>query len=311
MYADIGYRVLAVDLDPQANLSSMFLSESRIEEIFNDESSSQTVLGCVRPILEGTGDIAGAHVEEINTASGEVGLLIGDLGLSKFEDKLSEAWPKTLGGDPAALRAMTAFSRIIELAGAIYEADVALIDVGPSLGAINRSALIGAEYVVIPLAPDLFSLQGLRNLGPTLDLWRSGWHKRLLENKDASFPLPQGKMDPAGYVVLQHAMRLDRPVRAYSRWMSRIPLWYRTYVKDDHVDYHDVASDPQCLSLLKNYRSLMPLAQEAKKPMFALKVADGALGAQQNAVADCYRDFKFLSERISARCKFQRKARAS
>ena len=43
-----------------------------------------------------------------------------------------------------------------------------LVDVGPSLGAINRSALIATDFVVVPLAADLFSRQGLRNLGPTL-----------------------------------------------------------------------------------------------------------------------------------------------
>lgn len=49
-----------------------------------------------------------------------------------------------------------------------FAPDVVVVDVGPNLGAINRSALIGTDYVVIPLAPDLYSLQGLRNLGPTL-----------------------------------------------------------------------------------------------------------------------------------------------
>ena len=35
----------------------------------------------------------------------------------------------------------------------------------PNLGAINRSALIATDYVAIPLGADLFSLQGLKNLG--------------------------------------------------------------------------------------------------------------------------------------------------
>lgn len=311
MYADQGYSVLAVDLDPQANLSAMFLSEERLEEVLDDETSANTILGAIKPIIEGLGDIAQPAVEDVETATGDVGLVIGDLGLSRFEDRLSEAWPKTLDRDVAALRAVTAFSRIISLAAQSYGADIALIDVGPNLGAINRSALIAADYVVVPLAPDLFSLQGMRNLGPTLDLWRSGWQRRLEENRDASFELPKGSMKPAGYVVLQHAMRLDRPVRAYTQWMSRIPSWYCRYLRQSDSSCSDVAKDPECLALLKNYRSLMPLAQEARKPMFALKVADGALGAQQYAVADCYRDFLALSDKIALACNFKRKARAS
>lgn len=52
-----------------------------------------------------------------------------------------------------------AFYRGIELAAQEQEAGAILIDFGPNLGAIN--------YVVVPLTPDLSSLQGLRNLGPT------------------------------------------------------------------------------------------------------------------------------------------------
>ena len=53
--------------------------------------------------------------------------------------------------------------------------------------------------------------------------------------------------------------------------------------------------DPHCLAALKHYRSLMPLAQEAHKPMFFLKPADGAIGGHAKAVQDCYSDFRHLA----------------
>jgi cellulose biosynthesis protein BcsQ len=34
------------------------------------------------------------------------------------------------------------------------------------------SGLIASDYVVVPLSPDLFSLQGLKNLGPAVTLAR-------------------------------------------------------------------------------------------------------------------------------------------
>lgn len=40
------------------------------------------------------------------------------------------------------------------------------------------------------------------------------------------------------------------------------------------------------------------MAQEARKPMFALKPADGALGAHTYAVKDAYRDFHGLAMAI-------------
>ena len=42
--------------------------------------------------------------------------------------------------------------------------------------------------------------------------------------------------------------------------------------------------DPYQLGALKPYRSLMPLAQEARKPMFFLRPADGALGGHANCL---------------------------
>jgi len=44
----------------------------------------------------------------------------------------------------------------------------------------------------------------------------------------------------------------------------------------------------------------MPLAQEARKPMFFLKPADGALGAHTYAVTEAYADFKNVAIKIAA-----------
>jgi hypothetical protein len=179
-----------------------------------------------------------------------------------------------------------------------------LIDVGPNLGAINRSALLAANFVAVPLAADLFSLQGLKNLGPNLREWRQEWADRLNRRPaDPSLLLPPSEMTPVGYVVLQHAVRLDRPVKAYERWIARIPGVYSADVLGDaEPTTVSITKDANCLATLKNYRSLMPLAQDALKPMFFLKPADGALGGHMAAVQDCYADFKRLAKRISEKC---------
>jgi len=178
--------------------------------------------------------------------------------------------------------------------------EIVLIDVGPNLGAINRAALIAANYVVIPLAPDLFSLQGLSNLGPTLRKWRKDWSKRLEESPDHELSLPSGEIKPIGYVILQHAVRESRPVKAYQRWIRRIPATYREAVlnETDVKIVPPASEDPYCLAMLKHYRSLMPLAMEAHKPMFYLKPADGAIGAHVSAVRDCHDDFLTLAKKI-------------
>ena len=81
MFAEHGISTLAVDLDPQANLTAMFLDEERLEQLWPDDEHPQTVYGALRPILRGIGDVAKPHVERITPT---LGVVPGDLGLSRF-----------------------------------------------------------------------------------------------------------------------------------------------------------------------------------------------------------------------------------
>ncbi|MGK4004818.1 AAA family ATPase [Sorangium sp. So ce1036] len=300
MYAELGIRVLAVDLDPQANLTAAFLDEDRLAELWDEDEKSETIHECIRPLLEGTGDIGNPHIEEIGD---NLSLIPGDLALSSFEDELSQQWPQCADGKPRAFRVITAFWRAIRKASLANDPGVVLVDVGPNLGAINRAALVASDHVVVPLSPDLFSLQGLKNLGPTLRRWRAEWTDRVARNPDPKrIELPAGNMCPAGYLVLQHAVRLDRPVKAYARWMRRIPGVYRQSVLDQDPGAPILPDqDPHCIGLLKHYRSLMPMAQEAHRPMFLLRPVDGAMGAHQAAVGGAWNDFSTLARRIAER----------
>lgn len=313
MYAQHGMKVLAADLDPQANLTAMFLDEDKLEAFWPEGEHPKTILGSLRPMIRGMGDLTLPHLETIysdslffdaaSLFSPTISLLIGNLGLSAFEDKLSASWPLCNDRDESAFRVVSAFFRMIVAGASQMNAEVVLLDVGPNLGAINRAALIAADHVIIPLAPDLFSLQGLRNLGPTLRRWRSEWNERLQKNPAPDLNLPGGHMKPAGYVFIQHFAVNRRPVKAFGRWMQRIPREYRVSVLDEAVNSDvEVDSDPNCLAKLKHYRSLMPMAMEARKPMFFLKPADGVIGAHTYAVQACAEDFEQLAAKIATAC---------
>ena len=304
MYAELGFSVVAADLDPQANLSSVFLRDDRLEQVWSDDDHHDSILGAVSPILRGLGDIREPHVEEI---CADLSLIVGDLGLSSFEAKLSSAWPDCLGRDESAFRIESAFHRTILNAAQKQEADLVLIDVGPNLGAINRAAIIAANFVVFPLAPDLFSLQALRNVGPTLQDWRTDWCDRLDRRPQVgNLDLPSAEIRPAGYIVMQHAVRSGRPVWAYQKWIKRIPDVYRKEVLGKEAPKPSATEgDSACLATLKHYRSLMAMAHEVRKPMFHLRAADGALGGHIYAVQDCYRDFERLAETIATKCGIQ------
>lgn len=301
MYFDLGLKVIAADLDPQANLTAAFLDEDRLEEIWegSNANSYNTVFRCVKPLLSGIGDIATPNLEKIEDG---LSLLIGDLQLSGFEDELSSQWSDCLDRKERAFRVISAFWRVLNQAALKTNADVILVDLGPNLGAINRAALIASDYIVVPLSPDLFSLQGLKNLGPTVRRWREEWQERILKNPVSDLALPEGKMQPVGYIILQHGVRFDRPVKAFQRWIERIPHIYNTEVtqgQDETV--LTPSSDRNRLALLKHYQSLMPMAQESHKPIFHLKPADGAIGAHTYAVRDVYKDFKELAQKIAGR----------
>jgi len=250
----------------------------------------------LNPIIRGLGDIGATPVQRI---APNIRLIPGDLNLSNFESSLSDAWSRCLDRQEPAFRITSSLHRIARQAAEKFEADLVLMDVGPNFGAINRAALIGTDAVVIPLAPDLFSIQGLRNLGPTLKNWRQEWEERLRKNPASDLQLPPATMKPLGYVVLQFGIRDSRPVSAYERWAKRIPATYREKILGEESLVGAAAeSDANCLGLLKHYRSLMPMAMEARKPIFRLKPSDGAIGAHTYSVKECGDDFGRLAQAI-------------
>lgn len=295
MFADLGVPTLVVDLDPQSNLTSMFLTDEAVEAVWQNR---QTVFSAVEPLLNRSGDISPAILQSI---ADSLWLLPGDLSLSRFEELLADSWGKCLEEDAEAFLVISAFHRVIRAASDAVGAQITLIDLGPNLGPLNRAALLASDSIVLPLAPDLFSLQGMRNLGPTLRDWRNGWRKRVDQLHDDSIDLPGGTMNPLGYVVMSSGVRDNRPAQAYDQWLAQIPRVYREVVLGQIPENVPTSSnDPYQLAALKHHHSLMPLAIAARKPMFRLQSADGARGAHLDAVAACYNDFLQLAQKIAA-----------
>ena len=315
MLSDIGHRVLACDLDPQANLTAAFLDERHLEELWDNSNVPKdfgnSIFECVEPLTK-VGDLQSPRLRRISPqfdlSSVKVNLMLipGDLALAEFEDTLSAEWSNALGSSNLyrPFRILTAFSTIMQKGAAEMDASIILADVGPNLGAINRSALIASDYVVVPLGADLFSLRGLQNLGPTLRRWRRDWKSRRDNWAAPDFTLPMGGMQPIGYVMQQHSVRLDRPVKAYDKWVNRMPKEYaRNLLGDNKGPYPRTPEQDKAhaLATVKHYRSLVPMAQEVRKPIFHLTSVDGAIGSHAAAANAARQDFKVLAEKIMAR----------
>src|SRR5208282_5144523 len=105
-------------------------------------------------------------------------------------------------------------------------------------------------------------------------------------------------MQPLGYVLLNPLVRENRPVKSYLKWANRIPSTYAKEVLGEEPGQALADDDNNQLAMLKHFKSLMPMAQDARKPMFHLTAADGAIGGHSGAVQDCKRQFNELADRI-------------
>jgi cellulose biosynthesis protein BcsQ len=295
MMARNGLRTVILDYDPQCNASAIALSEDQLFDIWEADGKGATVARCIDLVRRGKGDLV--EPELIGVAD-DLWILPGDLALSRFEQDLAEGWGKIHQSDnERAIHVTTALQRLADASARSAQADLVLIDVGPNLGALNRAALLAADAVVVPVAPDLFSLQGLKNVGPTMREWRTDW-KRAEERQQVG----TGARDfqPRGYIVQQHLARVDRPVKGYERWATQIPIIFHQHVLGPAKGRvpSSIDDDPYCIAMLKHFASLVPLAQVARKPIFDLKQADGIGGGQIQAVANARVEFTALVKKL-------------
>jgi cellulose biosynthesis protein BcsQ len=290
MFQELGVRTVALDLDPQASLTASFVLREELERHWASGDESSTVYNFVKPLLNGAGEEPNLQALEI---ASHLALVPGELALGQLEDRLAENWTRYLDDEPAALKGTSVFSRLAASSGRSRSADLVLMDLGPSLGALNRAALLAADHLVMPLATSFNSIQALRSVGPILSRWRKEWEHRRPSGSRELF-LPAGQMQSTGYVLLRHTAREDR-------WADLISPVYHHEILGEPEGAPLPDPDPHRLASLKHYRSLMPLAQDARKPLFSLRAADGAIGSQAQAVQDCHRDFETLARRIAAR----------
>jgi chromosome partitioning protein len=317
MFAELGVKTLVVDCDPQANLTAAFVDEESLFKAWTNSTDKQpeTIFQSVQPLTE-TGDFIEPKLFEIKT---NLHLIAGDLALSGFEDSLSGEWGRALEKNTCkrAMSLLSVFWRLAQSSAKTINADLIIFDVGPNLGAINRSVLIGSDHVVVPLAADMFSLQGLGNMRPTLEEWRTGWDTRLNVVADVAGKFPLAAARPLGYIALQHQERLNRPVKAFGSWLEKIPAQYQKLLDNsvknktneadsmENTSITDIKHDPNCLARLRHYKSLMPMAQEARKPVFKLRPVDGAFGSNVATIQRAYDDFEILAKNILSKMNIQ------
>jgi chromosome partitioning protein len=288
VFSDLGMHVLAADLDPQANLTGAFFGEEALGD--NDH----TIYTCVEPVILGRGGVREAETRDVSEG---ISLLVGDLRFSMLEDTLAAEWSGSRSGQQGGVDVTTSLWRILTQAAASSTADVVLVDLGSNLSAINRAALLAANYLLAPLKVGLISShRALHTLGRELRDWKNQW-AQIRENARDSAVYPEWNIQPIGYVVQERALRLNQKWWPYQVWGDQIPSEFRREVLG--IALKEQEEFNPYLAVLKHYHNLMYMALEAHKPMFHLKVADGASDSQLQAAQSVGQEYKRLAERIA------------
>jgi chromosome partitioning protein len=141
LFAGDGKSVLAIDLDPQANLTSCFLRrdlprENNVALLYEDK----------RPMPITVAD----HVDLVGT----------DSSLSRYEDHGSTDHLEAVG---TWLDATAGY-------------DVTILDTPPAMGLFTRGALLASDFAIIPADVSWFALKGLADLVNSIEALRSSHH---------------------------------------------------------------------------------------------------------------------------------------
>lgn len=297
-----GRRVVLLDLDPQANLTSAALPEGRLEEVI---ANDRTVHRCFKPLIDRSGDVELIDPEQIRDT---VWLLPGHIALSDFEEIAPTGWTEAVAGNPGGFRTSTAVHRLATGVATKVDADVVVMDLGPNVGALNRTAILASTGFVVPLAPDLFSLAALSSVGKSAVLWVAEWQAAIGSMRrrqlDLPFDIPAGMPSPLGYISQQFSIYRQEPTEAYRRWNVQIPQGYGDGILEPLREAGVVIPPGNArLGEVRNLSSLVPMAQQSNKAIFELSGTE-ARGAQHTRAADTYDLFGDIAKQIVDRVEY-------
>jgi cellulose biosynthesis protein BcsQ len=170
-------KVLVIDADPQCNATTYMFPYSDIEEIYKTEN---TIYKIIKPLQRGKGYLR-SDLPIITSPNFKVDVIPGDTQLSLTEDFLSKDWLDGKAGDYRGLQTTLLFKDLLEKLQEDY--DYVFFDVGPSLGALNRSVLAASDFYIVPMSSDIFSLQALENISKSLIEWKKQLDRGLEDYK--------------------------------------------------------------------------------------------------------------------------------
>ena len=159
-YAATGRRVLAVDLDPQANLSQALMGEIAYRRFLDDRAPSiAEVFDGYLPPGSGSGSATNLSASAVVQSTSYTNL---DVLPSRFDfaDRLVSA----INPNPRCL------ARLI--ADSFQDRDLVIIDCAPTESVFTKAAYHASRYVLVPVRPEFFATIGFPLLNDSLQDYR-------------------------------------------------------------------------------------------------------------------------------------------
>lgn len=181
--------VLAVDLDPQANLSQALLLEDYMKFMENQELSIVELFDMVAPPSRQSYGPTELQTENlVKKAAGFFGK--GNLELLPSRFDFSDNLIKFISVDPLVL------SRFISQN--MRHKDLILIDCAPTESIITTVAYHASRYIIIPVRTEFFSTVGFPLLRESLDNFRARNRGHAVEVKGVLINANRSKEAPKG-----------------------------------------------------------------------------------------------------------------
>jgi cellulose biosynthesis protein BcsQ len=267
--ADLGKRVLLVDSDPQCNLTAYLIEESVVDDLLDksDTPQGQTIWSAIKPISESTGEIKLIKPFELGDT---LQLLAGDVRLVEFEQDLGVFWGECYQRKVRGFRGITALSDLVDQVCAGNNIDYVFYDSGPNIGALNRVIILDCDFVIVPVACDLFSLRAIRTLGHSLSGWISDW-EIIAAIAPEEIETLVGRPKLLGYIPQRFRIYRGVPSAEYAKAFPQIEARVQTDVVARLVAI-DPALVPFTLSQLKlgevrDFGSLAAASQAQGRPI--------------------------------------------
>lgn len=272
--AEMGYRVLLVDADPQCNLTSFYFEEKQLDALLgeSDDVNGGTIWSAIKPVVDGKGPI-----KEVDAIQFRDNLFVcpGDVLLADYEEELPAAWTGSFARKVRDYDVMCALSRAVRGLAAKYKADIVMYDVGPNVGPLNRTIILDCDFFATPVAADLFSLRALSTVGRSVARWIRDWQTvRKLASADDRKNLLAGTPVYLGYITSAYKVASGRlATRPHEFWEARIAPRVRDRIVEDlrKVDAKLVPFGSNKVGAIKNFQSLAPQAQQLGLPIGSLK----------------------------------------